>query len=61
MQISIVNAHLNNRGDKAALVGLLSILRRKYSDCKFTILFKDRSEIKATSIKKSYKRKISSF
>ena len=28
MKISIVNAHWNNRGDEAALVGLLSILRR---------------------------------
>ncbi len=50
MHITIVNAHWNNRGDEASLVSLLYILKKNYTHCKFTILFKDRKEIKSTEI-----------
>ncbi len=50
MKITIVNAHWNNRGDEAALVALLSILKEKYPNCKLSIIFKDKYEIKSTSI-----------
>ena len=50
MNITIVNAHWNNRGDEAALVSLLYILKKHYTHCKFNILFKDKKEIKSTTI-----------
>ena len=39
--ISIVNAHWNNRGDEAALFALLEGLRKLYGFCKITIIIKD--------------------
>jgi len=39
--ITIVNAHWNNRGDEAALFALLEKLQEMYKSSKITIIFKD--------------------
>lgn len=39
--ITIVNAHWNNRGDEAALLALVEGLKKRSSDNKITIIFKD--------------------
>jgi len=39
--ITIVNAHWNNRGDEAALLAILRGLKKFYRDSKITILIKD--------------------
>ena len=41
IDITIVNAHWNNRGDEAALCALLEGLRKVYEACRITIIFKD--------------------
>ena len=41
INITIVNAHWNNRGDEAALLALLEGLRQVYEACRITIIFKD--------------------
>ncbi|MFZ3129538.1 MAG: hypothetical protein WA125_00155, partial [Desulfosporosinus sp.] len=41
INITIVNAHWNNRGDEAALCALLEGLQKVYEACKITIIFKD--------------------
>lgn len=45
MNITIVNAHWNNRGDEAAHRALWNTLLKKYPGAKFTVLFKDKNEI----------------
>ena len=45
MQITIVNAHWNNRGDEAAHRPLWKELQKRYPGCKITVLFKDRKPI----------------
>lgn len=45
MNIAIVNAHWNNRGDEAAHRALWDGLRQRYPDSKLTILFKDRKPV----------------
>jgi len=41
MNITIVNAHWNNRGDEAALFALLEGLKKVYKSSRITIIFKD--------------------
>ena len=43
--ITIVNAHWNNRGDEAALLAILEGLQRKYTESQITIIFKDGESI----------------
>jgi colanic acid/amylovoran biosynthesis protein len=45
VNITIVNAHWNNRGDEAAHRPLWTELQRRYPGSKLTILFKDRKPI----------------
>ena len=45
INIAIVNAHWNNRGDEAALFALLEGLRQIYEACRITIIFKDDKSI----------------
>lgn len=41
INITIVNAHWNNRGDESALRALLEGLQQAYESCRITIIFKD--------------------
>jgi len=41
INITIVNAHWNNRGDEAALFAFLEGLQQIYDNCRITILIKD--------------------
>lgn len=43
--ITIVNAHWNNRGDEAALFALINKVRGSYPDSRITIIFKDDNSI----------------
>jgi colanic acid/amylovoran biosynthesis protein len=45
LNITIANAHWNNRGDEAAHRALWAALVERYPGCKLTILFKDRKAI----------------
>lgn len=45
INITIVNAHWNNRGDEAALRALLEGLQRAYENSRITIIFKDGKSI----------------
>lgn len=45
MQITVVNAHWNNRGDEAAHRPLWAELQKRYPGCQITVLFKDRNPI----------------
>jgi len=45
IDIAVVNAHWNNRGDEAALRALLEGLRQIYENGRITILFKDDKSI----------------
>lgn len=45
MQITVVNAHWNNRGDEAAHRPLWIELQKKYPNCNITVLFKDRNPV----------------
>ncbi|MFZ4801551.1 MAG: polysaccharide pyruvyl transferase family protein [Chlorobium sp.] len=44
-QITVVNAHWNNRGDEAAHRPLWLELQKRYPGCKITVLFKDKNLI----------------
>lgn len=44
-QITVVNAHWNNRGDEAALLAVVHGLRKNYPRSQISILFKDDKEI----------------
>lgn len=44
-QITIVNAHWNNRGDEAALLAVVYGLKKNYTKSSITILFKDDNKI----------------
>ena len=46
LNIAIVNAHWNNRGDEAALLAIIKGLKSYYTDSKITIFFKDDKAIK---------------
>ena len=41
MRFVICNAHWNNRGDEAALMSLVLLLKKKYKKCRITVLIKD--------------------
>lgn len=45
LNIVIVNAHWNNRGDEAAHCALWEKLASKYPTAKLTVMFKDRKQI----------------
>ena len=45
MQIVIVNAHWNNRGDEAAHRGLWGELRKLYPGASVKVLIKDRKSV----------------
>ena len=45
MQITVVNAHWNNRGDEAAHRPLWAELQKRYPGCHITVLFKDKNPI----------------
>ena len=45
MRFVICNAHWNNRGDEAALLSLLNLLKEKYNNPRITVLIKDKVSV----------------